>query len=106
MLAKPCNMTHEQLRGTWGTLDSRIVVHSYASIQMWTRWTLGLWSIAHTNTNKQEFWIIQTYEFFNYQVANSSITVPMAREMLKRLCSVQHGPYHFFSKPVMKIGQH
>ena len=64
------------LKRTWGTLDSGIAVHSYASIQMWVSWTLGLQSIAQTSTNKQECRMINAYQFFNkpvWKFVNNSV---------------------------------
>ena len=63
---------------------------------MWISWDqLESLSIAQASTSKQEYWMIQAYQFFNKPVANSSIIVPMAHEMLKNHCAFQHGPTTF-----------
>ena len=58
---------------------------------MWIKWTVKLQSIAQTSTNTQEYRMIEAYQFFNEAVSNSSI-VPMAYEMLKHQCNLQHCP--------------
>ena len=58
---------------------------------MWVSWTLGLQSIAQTTTNKQEYQVIQVWQFFNELVANSSII----HEMLRHRCILQQGPSTF-----------
>ena len=59
-------------KGTWVPEIFGIAVHSYTGIQMWISWTPGLQSIAQASTNKQEYEMIQAYQFFNKLVANPS----------------------------------
>ena len=53
---------------------------------------LGLHSTAQISTNKEVFRMIEAYHIFNETVANSSILVPMAHEMLKHEWNLQHDP--------------
>ena len=70
-----CNLV--PLERTRGTLDSGIAVHSCTRIEMLISWTLGLQSIAQTNTNKQVFRMIQVYQLFNEPVPYSSRTIAL-----------------------------
>ena len=52
---------------------------SYTGTQMRISWTRRVQSIAQTSTNKQEYWMIHVYQFFNKPVVNSSITAGLNR---------------------------
>ena len=70
---------------------------------MWISWTLGLQSIAQTSTDRQVFRMSQADKFFNEQVPNLCITVPMAHGMLQHQCHLQHSPGAWFTKPICKF---
>ena len=69
---------------------------------MWISWTLGLQSIAQTNTNKQVFRMIRVYRFSHEPVPYSSrTTAPWKAAKEKNhehtkghLCNLQSGPRH------------